>query len=139
MSKIIVSACLVGKNCRYDGGNCYNNKLIEFLKSKEYIAACPEELGGLSTPRLPCEREEDKVFNKANEDVTTEFNSGANEFLQLALANSCKLAILKSDSPSCGKGIIYDGSFSGKLTAGNGVTTQLLLKHGIKVITEKEL
>ena len=139
MAKIIVSACLLGKNCRYDGGNCKNKKIIDFLKDKEYIAVCPEQMAGLSTPRLPCEVIADRVISIEGKDLTATFSSAAKAVLALAKKHRVKLAILKSESPSCGRDYIFDGSFTGKLTANHGVTANLLLNNKIRVISEKEI
>ena len=139
MAKVAVSACLIGKNTKYDGGNNYNEAVIEYLKDKEYIVICPEVMGGLSTPRVPSERVNDKVINKENENVTNEFVSGANIALKQLLDNNVDTVIVKSKSPSCGYGQIYDGSFTSTLTSGNGVFTDLALKHNIKVLTEKDI
>jgi uncharacterized protein YbbK (DUF523 family) len=145
---ILVSACLLGINCKYNGGNNFTPKLMDLKKENNIIPVCPEELGGLLTPREPCEIQEgsgkevlegkSRVMNKIGEDVTAGFIKGAEEILALAKQNSCSLAVLKSRSPSCGCGIIYDGTFSGKLKEGNGVTAQLLLDNEIVVITEKD-
>lgn len=137
--KILVSACLLGIDCKYSGGNNYNDKVIEYLKDKEVIPVCPEILGGLSTPRPPSERKEDKVINNQNIDVTEEYSKGALETLKLAKLFNVKKALLKAKSPSCGKGKIYDGTFTGTLTDGNGVTVDLLESNGIQVITELDL
>ncbi len=137
--KYIVSACLLGENCKYDGDNNYSKEVIEFLQDKDYVAACPEVLGGLPTPRTPAERVGDKVISRDGEDFTENFIKGAEETLKIAKENSAKIAILKARSPSCGYGCIYDGSFSKKLVEGNGVTSELLEKNGIKVITELDL
>ena len=132
--KILVSACLAGVNCKYDGGNNENKKIIELIKNKDVILICPEQLGGLKTPRIPAEIQKTKVINKDNIDVTKEYKKGAEEVLNLAKKFNIKKAILKSKSPSCGKGKIYDGTFSNNLIDGNGITTELLEKNGIKVI-----
>lgn len=139
MKKILVSSCLLGNNCRYDGGNCHNKQVIAYLKDKEYITVCPEELGGLPTPRLPSEIVKDKVLNIKGEDVTAAFVLGANKVIELAKKHSIELAICKSESPSCGLGIIHDGTFSGNLIEGNGICVNLFLEKGIKVISEKDL
>lgn len=136
---ILVSACLVGENCKYNGKNNKNDKVIEFLKDKEYIKICPEVLGGLETPRYPSEIQGDKVINIKGEDVTEYFQKGAEETLKIAMDNNPSLIILKAKSPSCGCGEIYDGSFSEKLITGNGITCQLLYDNGYKIITEKEI
>ena len=146
--KIIVSACLLGTNCKYSGGNNLTPKVLELLKELEIIPFCPEEQGGLLTPREPCEIQEGsgadvlqgkaRVTNKKGEDVTEQFIKGARETLNLALEHSCTAAILKARSPSCGCGMIYDGSFSGKLKEGSGVCAQLLLDNGVSVMTEND-
>ncbi len=134
--KILVSACLLGINCRYDGTNCANQAVIEYLQDKDYITVCPEQLGGLSTPRLPSEIRGDQVFDSAGNEVTAAFVQGAKAVLQLALENNCELAILKSESPSCGKARIFDGSFSGNLTVGDGITVKILQSRGLEVVNE---
>ena len=137
--KILVSACLLGVDCKYSGGNNYNEKVLKYLKDYEVIPICPEIMGGLSTPRPPSERIHNKVINNQNIDVTNEYTKGANETLKLAKLFNIKKALLKAKSPSCGKGTIYDGTFTGTLVEGNGVTVELLEKHDIKVITEQDL
>lgn len=137
--KILVSACLAGINCKYNGKNNENKKIIELIKNKDVILVCPEQLGGLKTPRTPAERQGNKVINKDNIDVTKEYQKGAEEVLELANKLNIKTAILKSKSPSCGKGKIYDGTFSDNLIDGNGITTELLEKHGIKVISSDDI
>jgi len=136
---ILVSACLVGDNCKYNGGNNENSKVLDFLSDKEYIKICPEVMGGMSTPRLPSEIRGNKVINNNGEDVTVFFLKGAEEALELADMYKPELIILKAKSPSCGLREIYDGSFSGILTDGDGITAGLLKKNGFKVITENEI
>lgn len=136
--KVLVSSCLVGTNCKYDGGNNKNEKLINYLKNKEVILVCPEQLGGLSTPRAPAERIKEKVVTKDNKDVTENYKKGAEEVLKLAKKFQVKKAILKSRSPSCGKDKIYDGSFSHNLIDRHGVCAELLIKNGIEVISSDE-
>lgn len=146
--KILVSACLLGTNCKYSGGNNLTPQVTELKKKHEIIPVCPEELGGLQTPREPCEIQEGSgkevlkgkalVLNKIGEDVTEQFIKGAKETLALAKQHCCPVAVLKARSPSCGCGIIYDGTFSGVLKEGNGVTAQLLLDNEIVVMTEKD-
>ena len=139
-SKIkLVSACLLGINCRWDGKNRLNRKCLKLLKKGEAIPVCPEQLGGLPTPREPSEQKGNKVISKSGKDVTENFKRGAKEVLKLAKSLNIKEAILKSKSPSCGCGTIYDGSFSGRLISGDGITAALLKKNGIKVTTEKEI
>lgn len=136
---ILISACLIGEDCRYDGKNCYNDYIQKLKQKYNLIPACAEMLGGLPCPRLPSEKQNDKVINTANEDVTNEFTLGAEKVLAIYNENNCIFAILKSKSPSCGYGKIYDGTFSGNLTDGNGVTAQLLINNNIKVYTDKEI
>ena len=136
---IIVSACLAGVNCRGDGGARPCQKVIELVKLEEAIPVCPEQLGGLSTPRAPAELKDNKVFTKDGKDVTPEFKKGAREALKIAQLADCKEAILKSKSPSCGSGKIYDGTFSGRLINGNGVFAELLKRNDIKVMNEDEI
>lgn len=121
-SKILVSACLAGVNCKYNGGNNENNKIIELIENGNAILVCPEQLGGLKTPRTSAERIGDKVLTKDNQDVTDEYLKGANEVLKLAKKFNIKRAILKSRSPSCGKGKTYDGTFTHTLINRDGVT-----------------
>lgn len=145
---IIVSACLCGINSRYDGRNNLNNKVLRLLEEGKAILVCPEQLGGLSTPRPPHEIEKgtgadvldgnSRVVAIDTFDGTESFIKGAQETLKIAKSVGAKYAILKSKSPSCGKEIIYDGSFSGAKIQGNGVAAELLLRNDIKVFTEKE-
>ena len=137
--RIICSACLLGIKCRYDGKAKSNKKLIKLSKDYYLIPVCPEQLGGLTTPREPAEQKGKKVFTKSGKDVTKYFSQGANQVLKIAKLLEAKKAILKQRSPSCGSGQIYDGTFSGNVIKGNGVTTALLKKQGIKVISEEEL
>ena len=134
--KILVSACLLGDNCKYNGGNNQNDELISLLKKHEVIKVCPEVMGGLSTPRLSSEIKNAKVINTDNIDVTEYFKIGAEKTLEIAKKNNIKYAILKSNSPSCGYGKIYDGSFSHTLIDGNGITADLLSKNGIIILNE---
>lgn len=135
----LCSACLLGVNCRYDGKNKPDNKVLELAKKEILIPVCPEELGGLSTPREQSEQKENKVITRSGKDVTENFIRGAREVLKIAGILNVKEAILKQRSASCGSGQIYDGSFSGKVIRGNGITTELLQNSGIKVISEEEL
>ena len=139
--RILVSACLLGVCCRYDGSGNHSAQVLDLLNRDdlELIPVCPEQLGGLPTPRLPSERVEDRIINRAGEDVTDQFQRGAAEALRLARSYGCDVAILKERSPSCGCGRIYDGSFTGTLTEGNGVTTELLLSAGIQVVGESRI
>jgi len=146
---IIVSACLCGINCRYDGGNNLDERVLKLLKEGKALPVCPEQLGGLATPREPREilngNGLDVIDGKAtiiglgNNDITSKFLKGAYETLKIADVIGATSAILKARSPSCGVSKIYDGTFSRTLRQGNGVTTQLLLSRGIKVFTEEDL
>lgn len=139
MAVIMVSSCLLGCNCRYDGKNCANEKVRALAEENILIGVCPEQIGGLATPRNPAEIVDFKVMSNAGADVTAEYRKGAETALMLAKLNKAEYAVLKSKSPSCGKGIIYDGTFSGGKKDGNGVTAQLFMHNGIKVYTEEEL
>jgi len=136
---ILVSACLLGVNCKYDGKNNLREEVKALMASHTLVPFCSEVYGGMPTPRIPSERRGDKVINAKGHDVTEYFYKGAEEALKLAKDFNCKYAILKAKSPSCGYGKIYDGSFTGTLTDGDGVTAELLRKHGITVLTENEL
>lgn len=137
--RILVSACLLGVNCKYNGSNNENEKVLNYLNDKEIIPVCPEIMGGLATPRNPSERLGDKVVTNDNLDVTENFKKGALETLKLAQKFNCHQAILKSKSPSCGCGKIYDGTFNNTLIPGDGITTELLKKHNISILTEKDI
>ena len=139
MESILVSACLLGTPCRYDGKSKANPDVLALSESYNLIPVCPEVAGGLPTPRVPSERIGDKVMMRDGRDVTDNYRSGALEALRLCRLYNIKIAILKERSPSCGKGEIYDGSFSGRLTARDGVTAELLTKEGIRVIGESEI
>ena len=134
--KIMVSACLLGDNVKYDGNNNYNQELVDFLKDHEVIKVCPESLGGLPTPRVPSEILNNKVINEEGTDVTKEFTEGALRTLEIANENDVKIAILKSNSPSCGFNSIYDGTFTHNIIKGHGITAKLLNDNGIKVLNE---
>ena len=137
--KLLISACLLGKNCKYNGGNNYT-AAVEALKERyDLVPVCPEEDGGLPTPRTPSERLGDRVVSKDGADVTAQFMRGAQLALEAALENGCKAALLKERSPSCGCGAIYDGSFSGTVVPGDGVTAQLLKLHGITIYGESQI
>ncbi len=146
---ILISACLCGVNCKYSGGSNFNEKVYSLLKKGDAQLVCPEQLGGLTTPRHPAEickgtaedviNDSGKVFNNQGEDVTEYFMKGAEETLKIAQALGCKKAILKSRSPSCGCGNVYNGNFDKTQIRGNGVTAQLLLDNGIEVLTEEDI
>lgn len=136
----VVSACLLGDNCKYNGGNNDTPQVRAFLEGKHYLAICPEVLGGLPVPRPAAELREGRVYNREGLDVTEQFQAGALETLSLARKEAERLgepvegAILQARSPSCGFQMIYDGSFSGKLIPGNGITAALFLEEGIPVV-----
>ncbi len=135
----ICSACLLGIKCRYDGKEETNRKIVNLSRKEILIPVCPEQLGGLSTPREPAEQKGEKVVTKSGKDVSENFKRGAKQVLKIAGRYGIKVAILKQRSPSCGCGQIYDGTFSGKIIEGDGVTASLLKKRGIKVMTEEDL
>jgi uncharacterized protein YbbK (DUF523 family) len=136
-SKIIVSACLAGLNCRYDGEAKSCEKVMQLVAEGRALPVCPEQMGGLTTPRLPAERVGKRVVRKDGVDVTAEFVRGAEEALNLAKLIGAKKAILKANSPSCGCGMIYDGSFTNTLVPGDGVFAGLCKQNGIEVKTEE--
>ncbi len=134
-----VSACLLGENCKYNGGNNYSEKTIEFIKGHEVVPVCPEVLGGLPIPRESAEIVNGVVKHKDGNSVNVEFRDGAKKSLQILLDKRAELVILQSRSPSCGVNTIYDGTFSGKLIPGNGVFVELLKQNGIKVVDVADL
>lgn len=144
----LISACLCGVNCKYNGKNNYNEKCDELFKSGKAILICPEQLGGLTTPRVPSEllsKAEDviknngKVITKDGLDVTSNFVKGAKEVVEIAKKLPISTAILKEGSPSCGVNYVYDGSFNGIKIKGNGITAEMLKEIGIKTLSEKDL
>ena len=137
--KIMVSACLLGENCKYNGGNNYSKNIESYVKGHEVIRICPELLGGLTVPRSPAELVNGKVLTNDHRNVDKEFRDGAKRALQIALANDIDLAILQSRSPSCGVNEIYDGTFSGKKIKGAGIFARLLIENGIKVMDAEEI
>jgi uncharacterized protein YbbK (DUF523 family) len=136
--KILVSACLVGENCKYNGKNNYNEKLCEFLKNHQVVTVCPEVLGGLPTPRIPSEIVNGEVINKEGIYVDKEFRLGAEKAFQIAMDEKVDLAILQSRSPSCGVKEIYDGTFSKTKIPGSGVFARMLIEAGVKVLDLEE-
>ena len=138
MANILVSACLLGIPCRYKG-DARPSEWVRALNDRHsLIPVCPEQLGGLATPRNPAEQQSGRVVNTQGEDVTVPFERGAQAALALARLNHVVCAVLKARSPSCGSGEIYDGSFSGRLIPGDGVSAALLKQNGIRVFTENE-
>jgi uncharacterized protein YbbK (DUF523 family) len=136
---LLVSACLLGEKCRYDGGSRYCAAAAALADKYELVAACPEVLGGMPVPRTPAEIRGERVFSMDGEDRTALFRLGAERALELAREAKAVKALLKSESPSCGHGLIHDGSFSGKMVRGRGVTAALLEENGITVRTELEI
>ena len=138
MEKLLISACLLGEACRYDGkSKPLTEEQIRFLWQRyELIPVCPEVAGGLPTPRIPSERRGDRVVNKAGDDVSAQYARGAAYALKLAWEHGCRRALFKERSPSCGSGEIYDGSFTGTLIPGDGVTAELLKAEGVEVTGE---
>jgi Uncharacterized conserved protein len=136
---LLLSACLAGEPCRYDGRDNAVPALAELVRRGEAVPVCPEVLGGLPTPRVPSGRLPDgRVVNQRGEDVTGQFRLGAQRALAICRAHNCDCAVLKARSPSCGKGCIYDGSFTHTRVAGDGVFAALLREAGIPVLTEEE-
>ena len=138
MTKTLISACLLGKKCRYDGKGKLNSKILSIYVQENLVPVCPEQLGGLPTPRIPAEQAGDKVYTQNGDDITANFEKGAQIALEIALAQGCEEAILKAKSPSCGCGKVYDGNFTGTLIEGNGVFAQKLLDNGFSVKTEED-
>jgi len=144
MSKLIlVSACLAGVSCRYDGKHSKVEAIAQLVREGRALPVCPEVMGGLDIPRPCCEMvtegEEVKVISKDGADVTEAFEKGAQKTLALAQLLEINTVVLQSRSPSCGLGRVYDGTFSGRLVPGNGLTAELLIKNGIRVIRDEEV
>ena len=137
--KIGVSACLLGENCKYNGGNNYNKKLVDFVKDHEVIAICPEVFGGLPTPRKPAEIVDGIVKLESGLSVDKEFKKGAQKALGIILKNQVDLVILQSRSPSCGVNKVYDGTFTGKIIDGQGIFTKILKENEVPVIDVEDL
>lgn len=137
--RIMVSACLLGENCKYNGGNNLSEKVMNYVKGHEVIPVCPEVLGGLSTPRLSSEIVNGVVTASDGRSVDMEFRKGAQMGLDLAKENEVDLVILQSRSPSCGVKQIYDGTFSGNKIAGQGIFAQLIIENGYKIIDVEDL
>lgn len=136
---ILVSACLAGIRCKWNGELIQNEAVMNLVKNGEAVPVCPERLGGLPTPREPAEIAGGRVLSKTGKDLTEAFLRGAKEALRIARRHGCAKAILKARSPSCGSTQIYDGGFSGKLIPGDGITAKLLKENGIVVLSEEEI
>ncbi len=137
--KIMVSACLAGENCKYNGGNNLSEKVLQLMAGNEVISVCPEQMSGLPTPRVPAEICGGVVTAKDGRNVDKEFRAGAAMCLELALREKPDMIVLQSRSPSCGVKQRYDGSFTGKLIPGAGVTAELLISHGVNVVDVEDL
>ena len=137
--KIMISACLAGENCKYDGGNNRNEKVVSLFAGNDVITFCPEVMGGLPTPRIPSEIRGGIVVNRAGVRVDKEFRRGAEKTLKIAEREQPDLIILQSRSPSCGVKQRYDGTCSGTLINGSGVAAELLIQHGFHVIDVEDL
>lgn len=135
--EFIVSACLADRKCRYDGTSRPCEAVMELCASGRGMPICPESLSGLPVPREPCEKQGERIVMRNGQDVTKDFEHGANAAFAKAMASGCRKAILKARSPSCGIGLIYDGSFSGATCAGNGVFAQKLVDAGFEIWTEE--
>lgn len=139
METLLISACLLGVRCRYDGGGKEIPELQRLKARYQLVPVCPEIMGGLPTPRPPAEIKAGRVMNREGADVTLRFRRGAEEALRLAQLFDCKWALLKERSPSCGVGMVYDGSFGGGLCPGDGVCAALLKQNGVTVLGESQL
>jgi len=137
--KILMSACLLGVCCRYNSCGKVYPQARRLLENNQIIPVCPELLGGLPTPREPAELRDGRVYSHSGINVTAQYRRSATETLRLATLFDCRIAVLKERSPSCGHDRIYDGSFTGTLTDGDGVTAALLRENGIRVIGETEI
>ena len=139
MVHVLISACLMGVACRYDGKHKDYEGIDQLMDRVHLIPVCAETLGGLPTPRIPAERAEDRVMTQDGRDVTESYARGAQEVLRIAKRFGCQYAILKERSPSCGSNGIYDGTFTKTLTDGMGVTAELLSQNGIKIYGESQI
>lgn len=133
---ILISACLAGSKCRYDGQAKTDVRLKKLVQEGKAVAVCPEVLGGLSVPRLPCEIRNGRVYRKDGADITDAYVTGSRKALEICRQNHCTKAILKEKSPACGVHLIYDGSFHGKTVRGHGVLASMLMEEGIPCFSE---
>lgn len=136
---ILVSACLLGENCKYSGGNNRSEDVLSFVRGHEVIAVCPEVLGGLSVPRPSAEIVDGVVMNKNGESVDAQFRSGVEKALEMIRGRRIDLAVLQPRSPSCGVRQVYDGTFSGRLREGSGLLAQALKELGVPVVDADRL
>ena len=137
--KIMVSACLLGENCKYSGGNNRDERVLAFLAGHEVVPVCPEVMGGLPTPRPPAEIVQGEVINQLGVSVDREYRLGAQKTLEIAMREKIDLAILQSRSPSCGVKQIYDGTFTGTKIPGQGVCVALLMENGFAVLDREDV
>lgn len=137
--KIMISACLAGKNCKYNGGNNRNEKVVKLMEENDVILVCPEQMGGLPTPRVPSEVRDSVVITRDGRNVDAEFRAGAAKCLEIAMQEQPDLIVLQSRSPSCGVKQRYDGTFTGTLTDRAGVTAQLLMENGFKCVDVEDM
>ncbi|MDE7264173.1 MAG: DUF523 domain-containing protein [Anaeroplasmataceae bacterium] len=137
--KLLISACLCGKNTKYNGGNNLISNLDKIKERYELYLVCPEVMGGLTIPRNPSEILGSLVLSNQNIDVTKEYHHGAEQALKIVLKNKIKKALLKESSPSCGSHFVYDGTFTGKKINGEGITVQLLKQHNIEIFSENQI
>ncbi len=136
--KLLISACLLGTPCRYDGKTKKCDRAERLSEKFEFVPICPEVMGGLDTPRLPCEIKNGKAIRSDGKDMTAFYTRGAELALKIAKKENCKIAVLKEKSPSCGSHFIYDGTFSKNLIKGQGLTAKLLSKNNIQIFSEEE-
>lgn len=136
---ILVSACLLGVPCRYDGKSILNNDVLELAKSYRLIPVCPEVMGGLPVPREPMEIQDGRVMSRDGSDKTAAYRKGAYDALKIARQYGCRAALLKERSPSCGRGEIHNGKFDGGMIPGDGITAALLLQNGVTVFGESRI
>ena len=137
--KLLISDCLLGRSCKYNGGSTYTPLVEELKKRFDLVPVCPECLGDLPIPHDPSERVGESVLSKTGADVTAAFQRGAEKTLAIARREGVKRAVLKERSPSCGCGSIYDGTFTGAVVPGNGVAAELLLSHGVEIFGESRI
>lgn len=137
--KIMVSACLLGENCKYNGGNNYSEKLQDFLKGHKVISVCPEVMGGLSVPRNPAEIVNGIVMTAQGQNVDAQFRKGAEAAFEIAVREKVDLIVLQSRSPSCGAKEVYDGSFRGRKISGQGIFARMLLDAGFPILDVEDI